>query len=75
MGDNEEYLNSKGLENLKIYFTNLAGFDKMSWNDRLYKYNEVESKFSDALLDKLRLGALRAPGQGLRPSAYLIFFL
>jgi hypothetical protein len=29
---------------------------------------------SDSFIDKLRLWALRAPGQGLRPSAYLNFF-
>lgn len=43
--DSEESLSRKGLEYLKIYFTNLAGFDKLSWNDRLNKYNDVISNF------------------------------
>jgi DNA-directed RNA polymerase len=39
--DTEEYLKREGLDCLKRYFTNLAGFDKLSWNDRLNKYEEV----------------------------------
>jgi len=41
-------LNSKDLESLKIYFTNLAGFDKLSWNHRLNKSNEVTLNLFEA---------------------------
>ena len=40
--DTYEFLNSKGLESLNIYLTNLAGFDKLSWNYRLNKSNSRE---------------------------------
>jgi DNA-directed RNA polymerase len=39
--DTEEYLNSEGLEYLRIYFTNLSGFDKLSWNERLNKSEDL----------------------------------
>jgi len=45
--DTYEFLNSKGLESLNIYLTNLAGFDKLSWNYRLNKSNEVILNFLD----------------------------
>jgi hypothetical protein len=41
------FLNSKGLESLNIYLTNLAGFYKLSWNYRLKKSNEVTLNFID----------------------------
>lgn len=38
-------LNSKSLESLNIYLTNLSGFDKLSWNNRLNRSNEVTLNF------------------------------
>jgi len=49
----EEYLNSEGLEFLRIYFTNLAGFDKLSWKDRLKKSEELWINYDHAILDYL----------------------
>ena len=51
--DTEEYLKREGLDCLKRYFTNLAGFYKLSWNDRLNKYEEVWRNFHYALVDYL----------------------
>ena len=51
--DTEEYLNKEGLEFLKIYFTNLAGFDKQSWNDRLNKSEDLWLKYDQAIMDYL----------------------
>jgi DNA-dependent RNA polymerase len=51
--DSEESLNKKGLECLNIYFSNLAGFDKLSWEDRLNKSNEVTLEFLEASFDYL----------------------
>ena len=52
--DREEYLNSEGLEFLRIYFTNLAGLDKLSWNDRLNKHNEVWRSYNDAVIEYVK---------------------
>jgi DNA-directed RNA polymerase len=49
--DSEEVLTKKGLLSLNIYFTNLAGFDKLAWNDRLLKANETTLKFKEAFVD------------------------
>ena len=51
--DSEEYLNKKGLECLNIYLSNLAGFDKLSWNNRLNKSNEVTKNFVEYYIDYL----------------------
>ena len=48
--DSEESLNSKGLDCLNLYLTNLAGYDKLSWNDRLNKSTDVYSYFLDAYM-------------------------
>jgi DNA-directed RNA polymerase len=46
-----EVLTNKGLESLNIYLTNLAGFYKLSWNDRLLIANETTLKFKEATLE------------------------
>jgi len=51
--DSKEKLNHKGLECLNIYLSNLAGYDKLSWNDRLDKSNIITEQFLEAALDYL----------------------
>ena len=51
--DSNETLNDKGLECLNIYLTNLAGYDKLSWNDRIDKSNIITEQFLDAALEYL----------------------
>jgi hypothetical protein len=47
--DNDEIINENGKECLNVYLTNLAGYDKLSWNSRLGKVDEIMNKFDEAI--------------------------
>ena len=49
--DKEDVINDTGRECLDIYLSNLAGYDKLSWNKRLEKVDEVINKLNEAIKD------------------------
>jgi DNA-directed RNA polymerase len=55
--DTEEYLSSEGLNFLRLYFSNLAGFDKLSWKDRLNKSEELWINYYYAIIDYLEFNS------------------
>lgn len=50
--DSNEELNEKGYECLNVYFSNLAGYDKKSWNDRLNISDKITNEFKEYTLNK-----------------------
>ena len=42
-------LNDSGIECLNIYLANLAGYDKLSWNDRLTKVDSIIAEYLDSV--------------------------
>lgn len=47
--DHNEVLNDVGIECLNVYLANLAGYDKLSWNERLSKVNNIVTEYLDAV--------------------------
>ena len=43
-----EKLNKTGIECLNIYLANLAGYDKLPWNDRLFKVDEIINEYVES---------------------------
>lgn len=50
--DNNEALTKQGYECLNVYFSNLAGYDKKSWNDKLIISEKITNDFKLYALDK-----------------------
>ena len=50
--DSNEVLNDKGYECLNVYFSNLAGYDKNSWNDRINISEKITKEFKEYTLNK-----------------------
>ena len=50
--DSNEELNEKGYECLNVYLSNLAGYDKKSWNDRLNISDTITNEFKEYTLNK-----------------------
>jgi len=50
--DSNEELNDQGYECLNVYFSNLAGYDKKSWNDRLNISDKITNDFKEYTLNK-----------------------
>lgn len=62
--DYDEILTNKGLECLNIYFANLGGFDKLSWNDRIKKSNNLSVNFQECFGFELPPLNSRLPQEG-----------
>ena len=50
--DSNEVLNDKGYECLNVYFSNLAGYDKKSWNERINISDKITNEFKEYTLNK-----------------------
>ena len=50
--DSNEELNDNGYECLNVYFSNLAGYDKKSWNDRINISDKITNDFKEYTLTK-----------------------
>jgi hypothetical protein len=48
--DKKEILTEKGVECLNVYFSNLGGYDKISWNDRLNYSDKLSNDFKNIVL-------------------------
>lgn len=44
----QKKLNKTGIECLNIYLANLAGYDKLPWNDRLFKVDEIINEYVES---------------------------
>ena len=54
-----EVINEVGLDHLKVYLVSLAGFNKLPWNEKIIKFDEIFSELSiptaQKLLDKVKI--------------------
>jgi DNA-directed RNA polymerase len=48
-GRDGEVLNDVGIECLNVYLANLAGYEKLPWNDRLIKVNNILTEYLDVV--------------------------
>jgi hypothetical protein len=51
--DSNEILDNKGTEVLKIHLSNLAGYDKQSWNSRLIKSEEIINNITTSTFTRI----------------------